>query len=49
MDAKLEWQGDVLSVQPRIQLTRSFDQRQHTYLGYVLRFRGSMEGEALSH
>jgi hypothetical protein len=34
----------VTSVQPRIRLTRSFDERSHTYQGYVLRLRG-MIGE----
>ena len=28
---KVEWMGQVMSVQPRIRLTRSFDQRSHTY------------------
>ena len=42
---KLAWEGDVLSVQPRIRLTRSFDERSHTYLGYALRLRGSIGGE----
>lgn len=45
-DAKLEWDGIVLSVQPRIRLTRSFDERSHSYLGYVLRVRGKLGGEA---
>jgi len=43
---KLAWLGDVLSVQPRIRLTRSFDERSHTYLGYALRVRGSLGAEA---
>jgi hypothetical protein len=43
---KLAWEGGVLSVQPRIRLTRSFDQRSHTYLGYALRFRGVIGGES---
>jgi len=30
---KLAWQGVLLSVQPGIRLTRSFDQRSHSYLG----------------
>lgn len=42
---KLAWEGEVISVQPRIRLTRSFDQRSHSYLGYVLRVRGSLDGE----
>jgi len=45
-DWKVDWEGDVLSVQPRIRLTRSFDQRSHSYLGYVLRVRGTLAGEA---
>jgi hypothetical protein len=41
MSSKVEWQGEVLSVQPRIRLLRSFDERSHSYLGYVLRVRGT--------
>jgi hypothetical protein len=40
------WQGVLLSVQPRIRLTRSFDQRSHTYLGYTLNVRGRVGSEA---
>jgi hypothetical protein len=43
---KIPWQGVLISVQPRIRLGRSFDQRSHTYLGYALRVRGSIGGEA---
>ena len=43
---RLAWEGNVLSVQPRIRLTRSFDQRSHTYLGYALHLRGTLGGEA---
>jgi hypothetical protein len=43
--SKFDWAGAILSVQPRIRLTRSFDQRSHTYLGYVLRVRGMLAGE----
>jgi hypothetical protein len=43
--AKLDWIGDVLAAQPRIRLTRSFDQRSHTYLGYTLRVRGRLADE----
>ena len=42
---KIPWQGALISVQPRIRLSRSFDQRSHTYLGYALRVRGSIGGE----
>jgi hypothetical protein len=43
-DAKIAWQGEVLGVQPRIRLLRSFDERQHSYLGYVLLVRGDAGG-----
>jgi len=42
---KIAWQGVLLSVQPRIRLTRSFDQRSHTYLGYALKVRGRVGTE----
>lgn len=42
---KVTWAGRVLAVQPRIRLTRSFDQRSHSYLGYVLRIDGTCGGE----
>jgi len=42
---KLVWQGTVVAVQPRIRLTRSFDQRYHSYLGYVLRLQGQIDGQ----
>ena len=38
---KIAWKGRVLSVQPRIRLLRSFDQRSHSYLGYALRIEVS--------
>jgi hypothetical protein len=49
-DKKLLWQGAVIAVQPRIRLTRSFDQRHHSYLGYALHLQGQIdddEGEFL--
>jgi hypothetical protein len=42
---KTEWCGSILAVQPRIRLTRSFDERSHTYQGYVLRVNGSIDGD----
>ena len=39
------WSGLVLSIQPRIRPLRSFDQRTHTYLGYVVQLAGSIEDE----
>ncbi len=38
---KISWSGRVVAVQPRIRLMRSFDQRSHSYLGYVLRINGT--------
>jgi hypothetical protein len=43
---KVVWQGVVLGVQPRIRLTRSFDERQHSYLGFLLVVRGEVNGTA---
>jgi hypothetical protein len=42
----ISWEGDVLAVQPRIRLLRSFDERSHSYLGYVLRVRGLVGSES---
>jgi len=42
---KLEWAGVILSVQPRIRLNRSFDERSHGYMGYALRLDGVVSGE----
>lgn len=44
--AKVPWHGTLVAVQPRIRLTRSFDQRSHSYLGFVLRVRGDLGGDA---
>ena len=44
--SKLRWRGVVRSIQPRIRLGRSFDERQHTYLGYALLLNGTI-GEEL--
>ncbi|HVC11309.1 MAG TPA: hypothetical protein VNE59_06715 [Burkholderiales bacterium] len=43
---KIAWFGELLGVQPRIDLGRSFDQRQHSYLGDALFLRGEVGGEA---
>ena len=42
---KILWSGKVISVQPRIRLLRSFDERSHSYLGYVLQVHGMVGGE----
>jgi hypothetical protein len=46
MMEKIQWSGQVVSVQPRIRLTRSFDQYNHSYLGYCLVIDGMMGDEA---
>jgi len=42
---KITWSGQIVAVQPRIRLTRSFDQRSHSYLGYSLFIDGIIGGE----
>jgi hypothetical protein len=42
---KIAWSGRIKAVQPRIRLLRSFDERQHSYLGYVLRVDGACGDE----
>ena len=42
---KLSWRGTLKSVQPRIRLLRSFDQRNHSYLGYALRVEGLIDDQ----
>jgi hypothetical protein len=42
---KISWSGRLAAVQPRSRLTRSFDQRSHTYQGYVLRTQGRIGEE----
>lgn len=44
---KVPWSGRLVSVQPRIRLLRSFDERQHNYLGYVLRIDGNCGDDKL--
>jgi hypothetical protein len=45
MNMKVGWKGTLAAVQPRIRLMRSFDERAHTYLGYVLTINGEIDGE----
>lgn len=42
---KVAWSGRLVAVQPRIRLTRSFDERNHSYHGYVLRIDGTFGNE----
>jgi hypothetical protein len=44
MNDKIAGSGAVTAVQPRIRLTRSFNERSHTYLGYLLRIEGTVGG-----
>ena len=39
-DGKISFKGIIISVQPRIRLIRSFDERSHNYLGYSLFIKG---------
>lgn len=36
------WSGRISAVQPRIRLMQSFDERSHSYQGYVLRIEGTI-------
>lgn len=42
---KIRWRGRITSIQPRNRLLRSFDERSHSYLGYVLRLEGEVGGQ----
>lgn len=43
--SRVSWSGRIISVQPRIGLTRSFDERYHSYHGYSLFLEGVVDGE----
>jgi len=43
---KIPWSGRIVSVQPRIRLTRSFDEKSHSYLGFCLVIDGTVGDEA---
>jgi len=42
---KVAWSGRITAVRPRIRLMRSFDERSHSYQGYVLRVKGIIRDE----
>ncbi|MBW1748934.1 MAG: hypothetical protein JRF45_00400 [Deltaproteobacteria bacterium] len=42
---KVEWSGRIVAVQARIRLMRSFDERHHSYQGFVLRMDGTCADE----
>ena len=39
-----DFTGTIIGVQPRIFLSRSFDERSHSYLGYLLMIDGIIDG-----
>jgi len=41
---KTDFHGALSAVQPRIRLSRNYDQRQHGYMGYALAMRGRIGG-----
>ena len=45
MDTKLTFKGTIISIQPRIRLTRSFDEASHTYLGYAITLEGEINNQ----
>jgi len=42
---KSTFKGTITSIQPRIRLTRSFDEASHTYLGYAIKITGTIDAE----
>ena len=40
---KINFHGTIISVQPRIRLLRSFDERSHSYLGYAIKLKGYID------
>ena len=44
LEGKVVWFGVITAIQPRIRLTRSFDERSHSYLGYLLQIKGTVAG-----
>lgn len=44
---KLSFNGTITSIQPRIRLTRSFDEASHTYLGYAIKIAGTIDSQEI--
>ncbi|MDW7730790.1 MAG: hypothetical protein SCJ94_12450, partial [Bacillota bacterium] len=42
---KSTFTATIISIQPRIRLTRSFDEASHTYLGYAIMLEGEMDSQ----
>ena len=40
---KLSFKGTIKSIQPRIRLTRSFEETSHSYLGYAVKIAGTID------
>ena len=45
MSNKSTFTGQITSIQPRIRLTRSFDEASHTYLGYAIKVTGIIDNQ----
>lgn len=45
MSNKAIFTGQITSIQPRIRLTRSFDEASHTYLGYAIKIAGTIDNQ----
>lgn len=45
MSNKAIFTGKITSIQPRIRLTRSFDEASHTYLGYAIKIAGTIDNQ----
>lgn len=45
---KLSFTGKITSIQPRIRLTRSFDEASHTYLGYAVKIAGTIDNREIT-
>jgi len=45
MGDKSTFTGQITSIQPRIRLTRSFDEASHTYLGYAIKIAGTIDNQ----
>jgi hypothetical protein len=45
MDIKSTFTGKIISIQPRIRLTRSFDEASHSYLGYAITLDGEIDDQ----
>ena len=42
---KSTFKGRIISIQPRIRMTRSFDEASHTYLGFAIKLDGDLDSQ----